>query len=190
MKFYVIFISIFISQAIFGQSPILPYNTFPTQIPDNAYVKDLDNEIEKFTGTWVYTDANKEFIVVLQKREQVYNGSHYIDKLSGQYKYTVNGQVVVDTFPFDVNINPKINGAALSDVNKNIFWLNVTDPGKIRAGYRLTLELLPEGRKPQLKWDVLQTGFVSGYYPGQTPPTPQELDQTMRIPKSIILTKQ
>ena len=69
-----------------------PYNT-----PEGAYYKDLNNELDKFEGTWVFDNGTTIFTIVLEKREQQQVLNDYRDLLKGEYKYEENGQVQVNT---------------------------------------------------------------------------------------------
>ncbi|WP_299337947.1 DUF6705 family protein [uncultured Psychroserpens sp.] len=63
-------------------------------IPDDltgVYFKDLNNELNKFEGTWLYQNGNTSLTVTLFKKEEVFNGEWYNDELQGEYQYVENG---------------------------------------------------------------------------------------------------
>ena len=51
---------------IYSQSPV--YNTLLADYQAGAYYKDDANELNKFEGTWLYTNGNTSFKLILQKR--------------------------------------------------------------------------------------------------------------------------
>jgi hypothetical protein len=80
-----------------AQSPIVNIDASRSSTVDGAYFKDLNNEFNKFIGTWVFTDGTNTLTIELKKVEMVYNGKDYEDKLVGEYKYQGNGLVIVNT---------------------------------------------------------------------------------------------
>ena len=81
------------------------YKADPT-LPTGTYYKDLNNDLNKFVGTWKWEENNTSFTIKLQKIEQYYDGEYYRDMLIGEYKYVNNGNIVVNTLPLlnDSNI--------------------------------------------------------------------------------------
>ena len=176
-----------------AQSPILGYRTFKASVPDGAYLKDLNNDLDKFTGTWKYTNGTTELSVIIIKVEQVFNGRYYIDRLKGNYIYMENGVEIINTLSNDLYNDATITGVGLWDNNINKISLEFDDPDKLRATYNLDLTFLSTGTfgvPATMQWNLMQTGFYSSYVPGETPPTTAELDQTMRLPAEVILEKQ
>jgi hypothetical protein len=68
-----------------AQSPIVPLDTYIHEIADNSYVKDIDNELNKFIGTWIFSDGTSTFTLVLQKQIQTFNDDYYEDYMIGEY---------------------------------------------------------------------------------------------------------
>lgn len=79
------------------------------EYPEGTYIKDTFNEMDKFVGTWQYTDGTNTFIIVLQKKTHIYNGEYYEDFLVGEYRYVSNGVEIVNTLPL-LNASINING--------------------------------------------------------------------------------
>ncbi|MEZ4837918.1 DUF6705 family protein [Flavobacterium sp.] len=74
------------------------------------YIKDVNNEFDKFEGTWKYQNGTTEITFKLKKEEhyQAAENYNYIDLLVGEYLYIANGFEVANTLPrFD---NPNISG--------------------------------------------------------------------------------
>jgi hypothetical protein len=86
----------------------------------NYYFKDLNNELDKYVGTWKYENGNTSLTIQLIKKEQVFNGRYYYDDLLGEYKYIENGAEVVNYLPrlFDTNVN---DGQHTIDGNKLVY---------------------------------------------------------------------
>lgn len=69
-----------------------PYDT-----PEGAYYKDLNNELDKFEGTWIFDNGSVTFIIVLEKVEHELIDQDYHDMLIGEYRYAVDGVDIVNT---------------------------------------------------------------------------------------------
>ncbi|TXE17646.1 hypothetical protein ES692_08765 [Psychroserpens burtonensis] len=109
-----------------AQSPILSLDTYEHQIPDNAYVKDLNNELNKFAGTWIFSQNNITFTITLQKQEQTFNGDYYEDYIIGEYAYLINTLEIINTLSSLQEANATNN----SQTNENIIeYLNIRNIG-------------------------------------------------------------
>ncbi|WP_460220646.1 DUF6705 family protein [Psychroserpens sp. MEBiC05023] len=75
-----------------GDGSCPPYDT-------NCYEKDINNEFNKFEGTWLYQNGTTEITFKLKKEAhyQLSNESNYQDLLVGEYKYIENGVEKVNT---------------------------------------------------------------------------------------------
>jgi len=65
------------------------------------YFKDVNNHLDKFTGTWKYETATESLEVTFIKLQHEYRSGNYIDVLSGQFKYTQNDITIIDTVILD-----------------------------------------------------------------------------------------
>ncbi len=63
----------------------------------NAYYKDVNNYLNPFEGTWIYTDGNISFKIIIEKEVQGYTGKFYVDALKGEYLYVKNGFEKINT---------------------------------------------------------------------------------------------
>lgn len=73
------------------------------------YYKDVDNDFDKFVGTWKWIDNSNSWTVVLKKILQIDDGDGYTyDALYGEYQYIENGIEKVNTLANinDSNIHP------------------------------------------------------------------------------------
>ncbi|OSY87008.1 hypothetical protein WH52_13150 [Tenacibaculum holothuriorum] len=89
------------------------YNT-----PNGAYYKDLNNELDKFVGTWKFTDGNKELIIELGKIEQLQISNNYRDYLRGEYSYIENNSTLVNTLPLNLNEKANLGGSYIYPPNR------------------------------------------------------------------------
>lgn len=63
----------------------------------DTYYKDINNLLNPFEGTYIYSNGNTIFKVVLTKKVQQYNGRFYEDLIIGEYQYTNNGVEIANT---------------------------------------------------------------------------------------------
>ena len=68
------------------------------------YYKDIDNLLNPFEGTWLFTSGNRSLKIVLQKRVNQNNGLYTDDFLIGGYEYKVNNITLINTLS-DVSLN-------------------------------------------------------------------------------------
>jgi len=89
------------------KAQIIPQNNAYVDIPYHAYIKDTENFLDNFVGTWQYQNGNEQFILTLSKVSHFDYGRFYEDILIGEYKYVnSNGVTIVNTLA-DIN-NPNI----------------------------------------------------------------------------------
>ncbi|MBP6127954.1 DUF6705 family protein [Flavobacterium sp.] len=79
-----------------AQNPVVDVTESELGLPDGYYVKDMNLLLNPFEGTYLYTNGNTTFKIILVKKEQQYNGRYYEDLIIGEYFYT-NGVDTVDT---------------------------------------------------------------------------------------------
>jgi hypothetical protein len=131
------------------------------EYPHGTYIKDINNEMDKYAGTWQYTHGTDTLTIVIQKKIHVFDGEYYEDFLSGEYRYVSNGVEVVNTLPVlndPANINgdnSNIQGRYLinntiylvcNDCNSNEkrFKLSFWDPERNYLSLSLVLRYLPQ----------------------------------------------
>jgi hypothetical protein len=61
------------------------------------YYKDINNSLNPFVGTWVYTNGNSSLKIVLEKKINLDNGVFREDVIVGGYEYKVNDIIVTNT---------------------------------------------------------------------------------------------
>lgn len=92
-------ISIIVAFTLSCKAQTVPLETSYYDVVPGAYFKDTLNQMDSFVGTWQYTNGNTTLIIVLQKKEHVYDGEFYEDLLVGEYKYIENGIEIINTLP-------------------------------------------------------------------------------------------
>lgn len=102
-----------ISFFVTGQTQ-LPLENYPNGgNPDGIYFRDTNGVLDAYTGTWQWTDGNKELNIYLYKDEQVtfvnpIRGTYDLDVVFGYYVYKESGNVLIDTKPILIsNINDR-----------------------------------------------------------------------------------
>ncbi|TXK75153.1 DUF6705 family protein [Mesonia sp. K4-1] len=108
---YIIIFAITFSFTSFGQSPIIDIEQKPSfrNTVANTYYKDVNNFMDPFEGTWLYTNGNTSYKIVLRKEEMVYTGKYYKDYIKGEYQYIENGIEIANTLantdPYNIGIS-------------------------------------------------------------------------------------
>lgn len=92
--------------------------------PQNAYFKDINNYLNPFIGTYIYTNGNTSLKIVLDKKMKD-NGKYAEDVIYGGYEYIVNGVTVANTLP---NTLPANTYAGSYYINGNAYLLNNSYP--------------------------------------------------------------
>jgi len=85
-----------------AQSPIISIDSLGIHNIENAYYKDLNNDLNPFEGTWLYTNGNTSLKIILEKKIMFNNGDYYEDLMVGGYQYIENGVEKINTLS-DVN---------------------------------------------------------------------------------------
>ncbi|MDN6317963.1 MAG: hypothetical protein L0J59_10890 [Lactococcus lactis] len=91
----IIVIVIFSSNCI-AQSPVISVKKWYKE-QAGTYYKDLNNEMDAFVGTWLYTEGNTSLKIKLKKETMHYNGKYYVDLMVGEYQYIKNGVELINT---------------------------------------------------------------------------------------------
>lgn len=66
-------------------------------VNDGEYYQDIQGFMDPFVGTWLYTNGNSSFKIVLTKNIMKYTGKYYYDYISGEYEYIENGITIRNT---------------------------------------------------------------------------------------------
>jgi len=177
-----------------AQSPVLPLDDMGAYDQTNAYYKDLDNELDDFVGTWLYTDGDTSLKIILKKEEMHFNGRYYEDLIVGEYQYIEDGVEKINTLT-DLNtvqgFEHEING---NNIYKDCIFLPVSDciEGETRLGVILSDPITNHQastllHKRTVNGQEALNVFMSFSYSGDVTPKP---DPTMPWQKEYLLIKQ
>ncbi len=183
-----IFLFILFVIAISCTAQVYPLRTF-TDIPENAYIKDLNNELIPYEGTWKGTWDNKTIFIYFKKIKKHMNhkenNPYYKDILIGKFKViNSNGQVLFDNTNLSDN-DAKIEGTRFFSIPYKRYSLFYLDPDICNSTGDILIKFL-NNTSTQLDWKFSDTTDVTDsscqYYDANPFPQP--------LPKEIILTKQ
>tara|TARA_R110001599_G_C11974559_1_gene634292 strand:- start:50 stop:577 length:528 start_codon:yes stop_codon:yes gene_type:complete len=96
--------------------------------PNNSYYKDINNVLNNFEGTWLYTNGNTSLKIKLVKSLKYFNGKYYEDLLVGGYQYIKDGIEKINTLS-DAN-DPSIGrnaGIRGNNIYKSCKYLPIND---------------------------------------------------------------
>lgn len=87
-----------------AQETVYPLNS--TNTSNGSYIKDIDNQLDYFIGTWTVTWDNKTTVFTFQKkikeRTDFVNGKHcFEDLLIGKFKTTDNNGNIIEETDFN-----------------------------------------------------------------------------------------
>lgn len=163
-------------------------NNMPINYTKNGtyYLKDINNYMLPFLGTWSYINGNKEFKITLSKVTKFhvifsdYNINYYRDGILIQYQKYENGVLVYNSLTNDYPTG-LIQEFGLLE-------MSFTDYQRNEETFPLTLTLLPLnviGQTPQynLKFELDKFERRNTYY-DQHPNEPY-----FSVPDGIIMTK-
>ncbi|WBZ93890.1 hypothetical protein PGH12_10420 [Chryseobacterium wangxinyae] len=116
------------------QAQNYPLGTYYKTIPNNSYIKDTNDILEKYTGIWKAITSNKDVYLYITKQNdrniKILNREHYEDVLLVKYKVSINGYEVENTTNFT---NDKINIISYGLAIDESIMLGY-DGGKCRIG--------------------------------------------------------
>jgi hypothetical protein len=101
------------------KAQVAPLYNLDPYLPEGTKHKDLDGDLNKFVGTWKWQSNDSVVIMQLQMKEDVFHDDNnkYEDYIIGEYKFTVNGQLVQNYLPNLSNVSSQ----NYNDFNYNIF---------------------------------------------------------------------
>ncbi|MDF2934240.1 MAG: hypothetical protein K0R36_3571 [Chryseobacterium sp.] len=107
---FIILISFF---ALSCKAQVYPLNTSPYDVPDNAYIKDTNNELDKYVGVWTGSWNGKTVYLDFRKIKYYYSDDHpyYMDKILGERRIVnVNGNIEIDRITNFDTLSPEFWG--------------------------------------------------------------------------------
>ncbi|MCX8526500.1 hypothetical protein OF897_21535, partial [Chryseobacterium formosus] len=153
-----------------AQSPVYTLGQSPIDKPQNSYLKDTNDILNKFSGTWVYSQNGKVFTIILHKSEMVKLINYYVDELNGSYKFIENGVTIVDTNNYAL-LDSKLTGAQLWEGNTNKVSIYFNDPERPKMSCKAVLTYSNINGVEKLHWDLKLTGYVSSRDPNMNQAT-------------------
>ena len=124
---------------------VYPLNTSPSEIPNNANIKDTNNELDKYVGLWK-GDWNGKTVYLELKKIKIYSSTpgdthpYYIDKILGERKIiAANGTIEIDRISNFNNGHPEFIG--IYNSLRNIGKYALTFYPKDMCGKRAKLEI-------------------------------------------------
>lgn len=80
-----------------SQTPVIGLETWNGKRIKDSYVKDINNVLNSYEGTWLYTSGTTSLKIILVKKAMAYNTVNYEDLLIGEYQYIENGVEKINT---------------------------------------------------------------------------------------------
>lgn len=101
-----------------AQNPILDISDIGLDHIAGAYYKDTQNILDPFVGTYIYTNGNTSFKIVLQKKTMSsMNDVYYEDLIIGEYQYIENGVEILNTLN---NLNTNLSNGWLYNISGSL----------------------------------------------------------------------
>ncbi|MFC6267176.1 DUF6705 family protein [Frigoriflavimonas asaccharolytica] len=171
------------------KSQIFPLNTNLDDVPYNGYIKDLDNELDKYVGIWVGNWNGKTLSIEFKKVKDHRNHPqypYYKDRIFGERKVvSSNGVVEIDritNFDFD---SPEIRGPFRSYSGEEKFLFSPKNMCRKRVSL-----YIKSFTTTQM---TLHFEYEPSYYDADCQHNAYEQqygDFPVNFPKDIVLTKQ
>lgn len=182
-------------------------NYFDYNHSDNVYFKDVNNILDKFLGTWEYTDGSHYFKITFYKQEQtqigktsdgrvIYKKVQYSDRIYSQFIYKLNGATIYDTYP-PGGLNPTpyksdIDGERDVVENSNKLNLSYQEPSttgcaRDKMGMLEVQYQFANHTTDQLIWTRTDRNIGLPPYPCPSGTTPDTSEY--QIPATMVLTK-
>lgn len=180
-------ILILVSSVLLSQT-VVPLNTPFDDIPDNGYVKDTQNQLNPFQGTWIYQEGSKKVTIKLEKL--VYHldsgrKKYYVDIINGRYKAENGSTIVYD----DLN-EPMLTG----DISGNDLWqgyyhLSYWDEKECRLLYDVKIKLDPTNSN-KLIWEMSLNDHLTAFETDCPRLDDPDWGSVVTLPENMVLTRQ
>lgn len=172
-------------------SPILD-PTHPYASVEGAYYSDVNNDMNKFEGEWLWQNGNSSLLFKIEKVVEyaslhpVKNINYTVDFLVGEYKYIQNGAVLINTIPlfntlegrshniYGLNLLRKYNRPKCNECDQEEIrvLLRLIDPN--RPGIQTTL-VLRHGVQSGSQQEYITVRIYTSY----APPNEQYIEATV-----------
>ena len=91
MKKIILIFTIILTVKSKAQTPVIDLQTWNGDIISGMYIKDVNNVLNQFEGTWLYTNGTTSLKIVLVKKHMKLLATYYQDLIIGEYQYIENG---------------------------------------------------------------------------------------------------
>ena len=165
----------------------------------NIYFKDVNNNFDKYFGTWVYQDATHYFKITFSKKEQVLakvNKELYFDELVCEYQYKKNGIEIYNTYGNNSTLNNYSANLIFGNIiiSENKIKLHYSEPAingcsRTKTGnLELIFSINSSNDLPQLQWSRTNKAIGISFDCDDTSLEPDSSD--FLIPVNMILTQE
>ena len=184
VRFFKIVFCLFFVISCKAQIPTYPLGTDTLDLMGEYYLKDYNNNLDKFVGTWVYTQGTTTFTLVIKKAIKVRIVDYYSDELQITFKYVQNGVVKSNTLSLSGDKSPVISMNFWPN-NFSKMSLHYMDPErpKVIGKAVINTTFIALGAPSKLQWSLVQTGLLNSH---EGDP---EVLMDFRVPTSATLTK-
>lgn len=139
---FIIFI-LFFTPFFKSQSVIIDIEEAGFGKPTGYYQQDLNNLLDPFQGTYIFSNGNTSFKIILKKMIKQHFASHYEDMIIGEYQYIENGVEKANTLS-NLNIvypnqflKHNIAGKRILWTDSNLWKCPQCNPNEKRLALRL-----------------------------------------------------
>ncbi|PTS95531.1 hypothetical protein DBR27_16995 [Flavobacterium sp. HMWF030] len=111
------------AQQIIPVEKMIEYRNLDTEIPNGAYLKDVNGLMNKYIGTWEGTYDKRKYTFIINKKKHDFSGIS-VDELNVRYLITTFfGDVIEDTRSLPDN-SPLVIGGDYISKSKDYYVLN------------------------------------------------------------------
>ena len=183
MKKIIFLTLLFITISSHSQSVEYTVGNNNTNMQDNFYLKDNNNLLNKFVGTWKFEQNGKSLEITLQKVIKVPVGDSFQDELQGTLIYKENNVEIVNTNNLPLNDNG-FYGDGISNVDPNKIKLFFRDPGRPKVSCVVYLNYSSYmNNVKKLDWKLIGVALLP-FEENEVAPI------DIRVIKECVLTKQ
>ncbi|HCA09933.1 DUF6705 family protein [Chryseobacterium sp.] len=182
-----LFLFILFCVSISCKAQIYPLRTY-TEVPANAYIQDINNELIPYEGTWKGTWNGKTVYIYLKRFKNYFthleNNPYYNDILVGKFKIQdSSGTILFDSSNL-TDENAKIKGSRFFSAPNTRYTLNYIDSDFCNTSGNVSISFT-DTTKTKLSWNLnFRSNMITTdcqYYNTGIPEV---------LPKEILLTKQ
>jgi hypothetical protein len=165
-----------------AQSVEYTLGNYHANMLDNFYLKDNNNLLNKFVGTWKFEQNGNSLEITLQKVIKAPIGDSFQDELQGTFVYKQNNIEIVNTNNLPLN-DTGFNGNGISNVDPNKIKLYFSDPGRPKVSCVVYLTYSSDRQNVEkLGWKLIGVALLP-FEENEVAPT------NIRVIKDCVLIK-